>query len=100
MSNHISHNYFVVFRDYGRRGLEAVVQPETTRRIDGNGTVIAAGHEAVVDPDISRAEVIDRIASGEYRDIAFIHHVDGGLVEDVTVELIDAADALLQESAA
>ena len=71
-------NYFVVMISY-------------TRRIDGNGTVIAAGHEAVVDPDISRAEVIDRIASGEYRDIAFIHFVSGGSAEDVTGELIDAA---------
>lgn len=86
-----THSYYVVMIDYGRRGLEAVVQPETTRRIDGNGTVIAAGHEAVVDPDISRAEVIDRIASGEYRDIAFIHFVSGGSAEDVTGELIDAA---------
>jgi hypothetical protein len=60
--------------DFGRRGLEAIVQPEITRR-----------------------EVIARIKSGEYRDIAFIHHVDGLLVEDVTSELIDAAELELKD---
>jgi hypothetical protein len=39
--------YFVVMIDYGHRGREAIVDPEITRR-----------------------EVISRIASGEYRNIA------------------------------
>jgi hypothetical protein len=42
--------YFVVMIDYGGRGREAVVDPEITRR-----------------------EVVSRVASGEYRDISFIH---------------------------
>lgn len=60
----VSHSYFIVMVDYGRYGWEAVVNPEITRR-----------------------EVVSRIVSGEYRDIAFIQHVDGGAVTDVTLEL-------------
>jgi len=67
-------NYYVVMIDYGRRGREAIVDPEITRR-----------------------QIVDRIKSGEYRDIAFIHHVEDGLVEDVTSELIDAAELILKE---
>src|SRR5579863_7242411 len=44
--------YFVVMIDYGRRGREAVVDPEITRR-----------------------EVISRITSGEYANISFIHEI-------------------------
>ena len=44
--------YFVVMIDYGRRGREAIVDPEITRR-----------------------EVISRIASGEYKNISFIHEI-------------------------
>lgn len=63
-------NYFVVMIDFGRRGLQAVVEPEMTR-----------------------SNVIDRITSGEYqRDrIAFIHHIHDGVCEIVTDELISAA---------
>jgi hypothetical protein len=73
--------YFVVMIDYGRRGREAVVDPEITRR-----------------------EVISRVASGEYKNISFIHEVDGSTVDDITAEIlaeaalpdIPAADADLQ----
>lgn len=71
------HSYYAVFIDYGKRGLEAVVKTEITRR-----------------------EVISRIKSGEYEQIAFIHHIDDGIVEDVTGELIDAAEIELAEEAA
>lgn len=65
-------NYFVVMIDYGRRGREAIVDPEITRR-----------------------EVVSRIASGEYSNIAFIHFVSiGNFVEDVTDELIDEAQRI------
>ena len=57
--------YFVVMIDYGRRGREAVVDPEITRR-----------------------EVISRIASGEYRDISFIHEITDCSVEDITAEIL------------
>jgi hypothetical protein len=60
--------YFVVMIDYGRRGREAVVDPEITRR-----------------------EVISRVASGEYRNISFIHEIAENSVEDVT-------DAILAEA--
>lgn len=63
--------YFVVMIDYGRKGREAVVDPELTRR-----------------------EVVSRIASGEYKDISFIHRIEGCLVEDVTEELKAAAQNL------
>lgn len=60
--------YFVVMIDYGRRGREAVVDPEITRR-----------------------EVISRVASGEYRNISFIHEVADRSVEDVTAEILAEA---------
>lgn len=51
--------YFVVMIDYGRRGREAVVDPEITKR-----------------------EVISRVASGEYN-ISFIHEIVDSSVEDI-----------------
>jgi hypothetical protein len=66
--------YFVVMIDYGRRGREAVVDPEITRR-----------------------EVISRIASGEYRNISFIHEIADCAVDDVTAEIL--AEAALPEIA-
>jgi hypothetical protein len=64
--------YFVVMIDYGRRGREAVVDPEITRR-----------------------EVISRVASGEYRNISFIHEIADSAVDDVTAEIL--AEAALPE---
>jgi hypothetical protein len=66
--------YFVVMIDYGRRGREAVVDPEITRR-----------------------EVVSRVASGEYRNISFIHEVVDRTVDDVTEEIL--AEAGLPEIA-
>ena len=61
--------YFVVMIDYGRRGREAIVDPEITRR-----------------------EVISRISSGEYKNISFIHEIADSSVEDVTADImIEAA---------
>lgn len=60
--------YFVVMIDYGRRGREAVVDPEITRR-----------------------EVIARIASGEYKNISFIHEIEGSAAEDITAEILAEA---------
>ena len=75
--------YFVVMIDYGRRGREAIVDPEITRR-----------------------EVISRVASGEYKNISFIHEIADSSVDDITAEIlaeaavpeIPAADADLQAS--
>jgi hypothetical protein len=60
--------YFVVMIDYGRRGREAIVDPEITRR-----------------------EVVARVASGEYRDIGFIHEIADSAVDDITAEILAEA---------
>jgi hypothetical protein len=60
--------YYVVMIDYGRRGREAIVDPEITRR-----------------------GVMSRIASGEYRNISFIHEIVDGSVEDITADLLSDA---------
>jgi hypothetical protein len=67
--------YFIVMIDYGRRGREAVVDPEITRR-----------------------EVVSRVASGEYRNISFIHEIVDRTVDDVTEEIL--AEAALPDIAA
>ena len=64
--------YFVVMIDYGRRGREAVVDREITRR-----------------------EIVSRVVSGEYRNISFIHEIAGSVVEDVTADIL--AEAALPE---
>ena len=66
--------YFVVMIDYGRRGREAIVDPEVTRR-----------------------EVISRVASGEYRNISFIHEIADCAVDDITAEIL--AEAAVPEIA-
>jgi hypothetical protein len=66
--------YFVVMIDYGRRGREAIVDPEITRR-----------------------EVISRIASGEYNNISFIHEIADSGVDDITAEIL--AEAALPDIA-
>jgi hypothetical protein len=63
-----SMQYFVVMVDYGRRGREAIVDPEITSR-----------------------EVISRIASGEYRNISFIHEIADCAVEDIAAEILSEA---------
>jgi hypothetical protein len=66
--------YFVVMIDYGRRGREAIVDPEITRR-----------------------EVVSRVVSGEYANISFIHEIEGSSVEDITEEIL--AEAAIPEIA-
>jgi hypothetical protein len=69
--------YFVVMIDYGRRGREAIVDPEVTRR-----------------------EVISRIASGEYSNISFIHEIADSSVDDITAEILaEAALPAIEEDA-
>jgi hypothetical protein len=64
--------YFVVMIDYGRRGREAIVDPEITRR-----------------------EVVSRVASGEYKNISFVHEIAEYVVEDITADIL--AEAALPE---
>lgn len=69
--------YFVVAIDYGRKGIEAIVDPEITRR-----------------------EVVSRIKSGEYKNVAFIHHITmNDIPQDVTLELLTEARAEMLEAA-
>jgi hypothetical protein len=61
----MNHSYFVVMQDFGRRGLEATVHPEDTKR-----------------------NVIDMIRAGEFKPIVFIHRIQDGICEDLTEELM------------
>ena len=72
MTGAASLQYFVVMIDYGRRGREAIVDPEITRR-----------------------EVVSRVVSGEYRNISFIHEIADSAVDDITAEIL--AEAALPE---
>ena len=68
-STTIDHNsYYVVMCDYGRKGREAIVDPEITYR-----------------------GVVSRVAAGEYKDILFIHHIDENGVDDVTSAILEDA---------
>lgn len=71
-----THSYYVVMIDHGKRGLEAIVHPENTRR-----------------------DIVAMLKSGESKHVVFIHHVDGLLVEDVTSEIFDQAETELREVA-
>lgn len=65
-------SYFVVAIDYGRRGIEAIVDPEITRR-----------------------EVVSRLQSGEYKNVRFIHLITmNELPQDLTEELMAEAGVL------
>jgi phage head maturation protease len=55
------------------------------------------GREAIVDPEITRREVISRVASGEYKNISFIHEIADSAVDDITTEIL--AEAALPEIA-
>jgi hypothetical protein len=55
------------------------------------------GREAVVDPEITRAGVIDRLRSGEYENVSFILRIVDGLADDCTDELIEASEQMARE---
>jgi hypothetical protein len=55
------------------------------------------GREAVTDPEITRAGVIDRLRSGEYQKVSFILRIVDGLADDCTDELIEAAEQMARE---
>jgi len=71
----MTHSYYVVMQDFDRIGLEAVVQPEITRR-----------------------EVISRLRTREYKNVEFIHFICDGTVTDVTEE-IEREAAVLEDAA-
>lgn len=78
MTKPTTHSYYVVMIDYGKRGLEAVVDPELTKQ-----------------------NIIGRVASHEYdpERIAFIHFVDGLFIEDVTDDILSHAGVLRLQAA-
>jgi hypothetical protein len=49
------------------------------------------GREAIVDPEVTRREVVSRVASGEYRNISFIHEIADSTVEDITEDILAEA---------
>ena len=67
----MNHSYYIVMIDYGHKGREAIVDPEITRR-----------------------EVVSRINSREYDRVAFIHFVHDGVCEDVTDDVLAEAGVL------
>jgi hypothetical protein len=77
MTSRIIPSYYVVVQDFGGR--------------------LGLGGE--VDPELTRANIIDRIKSGQYSNIQWIHYVDGLIVEDVTLELLDEAEGELKAEA-
>ena len=70
-------SYFVVMVNFGRKGSEAIVDPEMTSR----GAV-----------DLVR----DMLAKG--KGIDFVHHIKAGEAEDVTDAVLNAS--LIEEDAA
>jgi hypothetical protein len=81
-SRQTRHSYFILMQDLGRRG-----------------------REAVADPELTRDDIVDRLRRHDYHGaVAFIHHVEvdeegRGFVADVTNDLLvesgfyDMADA-------
>jgi hypothetical protein len=53
---------------------------------------------AVVDSEITRREVVSRVASGEYNNVSLIHEIVDRAVDDVTQEIL--ADAALSDISA
>src|SRR3981081_2014986 len=60
------------------------------RRDDRLWTARARGYRR---PEITRREVISRVASGEYKNISFIHEIADSAVDDITAEILAEAAA-------
>ena len=65
--------FFILMIDYGRRGREAVIDPEHTRR-----EIVSQARDLLAQAD---------------RSIAFVKFVDGNFIEDVTAEIVAEAGA-------
>lgn len=76
MTRRIIPAYYAICCDYGRDGLEFIGVPELTK-----------------------ADVIARIKSGEWQNIYCIQLIADGLAEDVTDDLLNAAEAMLKTEA-
>jgi hypothetical protein len=72
MRQKTSHSYFVVMIEYGKRG-----------------------REAIVDPEITYSGVVDRVRSGEYKNVLFIHHIQMDQTpDDVTSAVFEDAGVM------
>ena len=77
-----SHSFYVLMVDYKlatKKGLQAIVQPEDTRR-------------AII-------EEVRHIISEGRNSVAFVKFVDGNYIEDCTDDIVAAAEAQLLEAA-
>ena len=77
----INHSFYILMVDYKeteRKGLEAVVSPEDTRRniVDEVRFILKEGRNSV----------------------AFVKFVDGNYIEDITDDIVAAAEAQLLEA--
>lgn len=79
MTKRTSHSYYVAMIDYGPNYI---------------GKVGPSGFEAVVDPETTRRGIVEMIRTGELKNIAFIHHIEGGHVFDCTEELMHDAGVM------
>ncbi len=80
-----TNSYFVVMVDYGPNYV---------------GKVGPSGLEAVAQPERTRRDIVEMLAHGEFKHVAFIHRIDGLYIEDCTDELFDEAEALCRMQAA
>ncbi len=82
-------SYFTVFVEYDR-----------TYTVDGL-VQNSGGIEAIVDPALTRADIIERLRSGEYAGktsrVVQIDYTADGITDDVTHELIEAAEQQARE---
>jgi hypothetical protein len=69
-----------------------IVMISYPRRVNGAGIIEAAGCQAIVDPEITYRNVVDRVRSSEYKNILFIHRYEDGAFEDVTEAVLFDAD--------
>jgi hypothetical protein len=79
--NRISHSFYILMVDFkhgAAKGMEAIVQPEKTRR--------------------SIVEEVRGIISEGRNSVAFVKFVDGNYIEDCTDDIVAAAEAQLLEA--
>lgn len=69
-------SYFIIMRDFGKIGREAVVDPEMTYR----GVI-----EAVTEANRGRSPVL------------FVHHIHDGTCEDITEQVFDEIDVDVEQ---
>jgi hypothetical protein len=54
-------------------------------------TLLFSASSGKCGPEITRREVVSRVASGEYKNISFIHEIADSAVDDIMVEILAGA---------